>query len=70
VALLALPAITLHSLFGTYSQAKLANVMHVKTLAALLKAQGSRITVNAVHPGCVRTDVTRNMGAVMRFLNR
>ena len=58
-----------YSLFGTYSQAKLANVMHVKMLAALLQARKSRVTVNAVHPGCVRTEVTRHMSPVMQFLN-
>lgn len=58
-----------YSLFETYAQSKLANVMHVKMLAALLKVQGSRVTVNAVHPGCVRTEVTRNMPYLMRLGN-
>jgi retinol dehydrogenase-12 len=34
-----------------------------------MKAQGSKVTCNAVHPGCVNTEVTRNMSPVMRFLD-
>jgi len=56
-----------YSLFGTYSQAKLANVMFMRTLSAMLSKGGSRVTVNCVHPGCVRTDVTRHMNAFMRI---
>ncbi len=58
-----------YSLFGTYSQAKLANVMFMKELQRRLELVGSRVTCNAVHPGCVRTDVTRNMNAFMRIGN-
>ena len=31
-----------------------------------MTAKGSGVTCNAVHPGCVRTDVTRNMSFIMR----
>ena len=31
-----------------------------------MTAKGSGVTCNAVHPGCVRTDVTRNMSFFMR----
>lgn len=31
-----------------------------------MTAKGSGVTCNAVHPGCVRTDVTRNMSYLMR----
>ena len=31
-----------------------------------MKASGSSVTCNAVHPGCVRTEVTRNMSFLMR----
>ena len=34
-----------------------------------LLAKGSKVTCNAVHPGCVRTEVTRNMNLLMRVLN-
>lgn len=34
-----------------------------------MRAKGSRVTCNAVHPGCVNTEVTRNMGSIMRFLD-
>ena len=34
-----------------------------------LWAKGSKVTVNAVHPGIVRTDIPRNMSPLMRSLN-
>jgi len=55
-----------YSMFPTYSQSKLANVLFVKELAKRLKAEGSKVTVNAVHPGCVRTDFTRHMSIFLR----
>jgi NAD(P)-dependent dehydrogenase (short-subunit alcohol dehydrogenase family) len=56
-----------YSLFATYSQAKLANCMFAIELQRRLSEAGSRITVNVVHPGCVRTEVTRNMPFFMRW---
>ena len=41
----------------------------MKELQRRLEVVGSRVTCNAVHPGCVRTDVTRNMNAFMRIGN-
>ena len=58
-----------YSLFKTYSQAKLANVMFMVELVRRLKLSKSKITCNAVHPGCVRTEVTRNMNAFMQIGN-
>ena len=34
-----------------------------------LRAKNSKVTCNAVHPGAVRTEVTRHMHPVMQFLN-
>lgn len=58
-----------YSLFGSYTQSKLANIMHVKELQHRLALRNSNITCNAVHPGCVRTEVTRNMSTFMRMGN-
>ena len=33
-----------------------------------MNSKGSSVTCNAVHPGCVNTEVTRNLGPVMQFL--
>ncbi|KAF7838296.1 short-chain dehydrogenase TIC 32, chloroplastic-like [Senna tora] len=42
-----------------YSQSKLANILHAKELARQLKARNARVTVNAVHPGIVKTGIIR-----------
>lgn len=42
-----------------YAQSKLANVMHVKEMARQLKARNARVTINAVHPGVVKTGIVR-----------
>eukprot|EP01035_Chromulina_nebulosa_P021222 gene21222-27491_t len=52
-----------YSLFGTYSQSKLANVMFTLELQRRLIAEGSKVTCNAVHPGIVRTEKTPLQGA-------
>ena len=33
-----------------------------------MSLKGSSVKCNAVHPGCVNTEVTRNLGPVMQFL--
>lgn len=42
-----------------YGQSKLANVLFALQLGEYLK--GSRITVNALHPGVINTEIDRNM---------
>ncbi|XP_044265896.1 retinol dehydrogenase 12-like [Tribolium madens] len=42
-----------------YAQSKLANILFTKELAKRL--EGTGITVNAVHPGIVNTEITRHM---------
>ncbi|XP_050478961.1 retinol dehydrogenase 13-like isoform X4 [Bombus huntii] len=51
-----------------YAQSKLANILFTKELANKLKGTG--VTVNAVHPGIVRTEITRYMGIYQNFLGR
>ncbi|MQL77234.1 hypothetical protein Taro_009633 [Colocasia esculenta] len=43
-----------------YALSKLANVLHTKELADKLKRMGANVTVNCVHPGIVRTRLTRD----------
>ncbi|KAK9278949.1 hypothetical protein L1049_028531 [Liquidambar formosana] len=43
-----------------YAQSKLANILHVKELARQLKARNARVTINAVHPGVVKTGIIRD----------
>ncbi|CAL9030496.1 unnamed protein product [Prunus brigantina] len=42
-----------------YALSKLANVLHTKELARRLKEMDANVTVNCVHPGIVRTRLTR-----------
>lgn len=43
-----------------YAISKLANVLHTKELAQRLKEMEANVTVNCVHPGIVRTRLTRD----------
>nr|CAD1821389.1 unnamed protein product [Ananas comosus var. bracteatus] len=43
-----------------YALSKLANVLHTKALAERLKEMGANVTANCVHPGIVRTGLTRD----------
>ncbi|EOY20872.1 NAD(P)-binding Rossmann-fold superfamily protein [Theobroma cacao] len=42
-----------------YAQSKLANILHAKEIARQLKAKNSKVTINAVHPGIVKTGIIR-----------
>ncbi|KAL9375372.1 hypothetical protein Peur_032251 [Populus x canadensis] len=42
-----------------YSQSKLANILHVKEIARQLRARNARVTINAVHPGIVKTGILK-----------
>ncbi|KAF9671619.1 hypothetical protein SADUNF_Sadunf12G0066500 [Salix dunnii] len=44
---------------SAYSQSKLANILHVKEVATKLQARNARVTINAVHPGIVKTGIMR-----------
>ncbi|PWA92438.1 NAD(P)-binding Rossmann-fold superfamily protein [Artemisia annua] len=43
-----------------YAQSKLANIMHTKELAKQMKAIDANVTINAVHPGIVKTGIIRD----------
>ncbi|HMV70097.1 MAG TPA: short-chain dehydrogenase/reductase SDR, partial [Myxococcota bacterium] len=45
-----------------YGQSKMANILFAVELAR--RFQGTARTANAVHPGVIRTNLARNMGAV------
>ncbi|XP_046820174.1 retinol dehydrogenase 13-like [Vespa crabro] len=45
--------------YEAYAQSKLANILFTRELAKKLK--GTQVTVNAVHPGIVDTEITRHM---------
>ena len=54
-----------YSLFGQYAQSKLANILFTTELAKRYPT----IQAHALHPGLVRTDVTRNMPWYLRCPN-
>jgi len=53
------------SMFRTYSQSKLANVLFTYELDRKLKGTG--VAVNALHPGVVRTNLGRDMAGIVRL---
>lgn len=57
-----------YTTFRAYPQSKLANVLFTCELARRLKESGSRIPVNAVHPGEVMTEVNRDLHPAINIL--
>lgn len=49
-----------------YGQAKLANLLFARELGRRFSEQGSERRANAVHPGPIDTNLTRNMNAIAR----
>jgi len=46
-----------------YGQSKTANILFAKQLQENLKKEGAKVTVNAVHPGVIRTNLSRSIPA-------
>jgi WW domain-containing oxidoreductase len=54
-----------YTAWGHYGQSKLANLLFAKELARRLS--GTRQTANAVHPGVIRTNLSRHMPGAANF---
>jgi len=46
--------------FSAYGRSKLCNLLFTRALAKRLAERGSRVTINAVHPGIVASDIVVN----------
>ena len=55
-----------YSSWAAYCQSKLANVLFTRELAKRL--EGTNVTVNALHPGAVRTELQRYASTTFGFL--
>jgi len=49
-----------------YNDSKLANILHAKVLAK--KLEGTGVSVFSLHPGVIRTELTRNFGACVKCI--
>nr|XP_043614191.1 short-chain dehydrogenase TIC 32, chloroplastic-like [Erigeron canadensis] len=59
-----------YSAFYAYGQSKLANALHAKELTRRLKEEGANVTVNSLHPGVIKTNLTRNQGVIASAFSR
>ncbi|KAL6602898.1 hypothetical protein ACP70R_043259 [Stipagrostis hirtigluma subsp. patula] len=55
--------------FMFYNQSKLANILHSCELSRAMKDEGVNISANAVHPGVVKTKISRDMPIADAFMN-
>jgi NAD(P)-dependent dehydrogenase (short-subunit alcohol dehydrogenase family) len=53
---------------GSYPRSKLANMLFVRALSRRL--EGTRVVVNALHPGVISTDLARDYSAPIRLIAR
>lgn len=58
-----------YSSLAAYGQSKLANVLHSNELARHLKEEKLNITVNALHPGAIATNLFRHIGLLNGIMN-
>ncbi len=56
-----------YNIWSNYSQSKLANILFTQELQERLDSKKSKVICNSVHPGCVMTEVTRDMDYWMRL---
>ncbi|KAK9079645.1 hypothetical protein SSX86_001318 [Deinandra increscens subsp. villosa] len=61
---------TSYSSMNAYGLSKLANILHAKELARLLKEEGVNITANSLHPGLIDTEIFRGYSIFSAIYNR
>ena len=52
-----------YSKWDAYGQSKLANILFTRELAKRL--EGTGVTANSLHPGVIKTELSRNLGTLM-----
>lgn len=52
--------------FSAYAHSKLANMLFMRELSRRLK--GTQVTVNAVHPGAVKTDISKDSSMILALM--
>lgn len=57
-----------YSPFRNYGQSKLANILFTRELSK--KLAGTKVTANSLHPGSVKTELTRHTTEVSILLNK
>jgi len=50
-----------------YAASKVCNILFTRQLAKKLKSMGGSVTVNALHPGAIRTEILNTFGLWMRL---
>lgn len=57
-----------YSEFLCYCQSKLANILFTRELSK--KLEGTGVTANALHPGAINTELSRNIGNISILLHK
>mmetsp|Transcript_6489 Transcript_6489/g.16104 ORF Transcript_6489/g.16104 Transcript_6489/m.16104 type:complete len:304 (-) Transcript_6489:3933-4844(-) len=57
-----------YSRWGAYGQAKLSNLLFAKELDRQFREEGVKVTVNAVHPGVINTELGRSLPSIFKPL--
>lgn len=57
-----------YSEFFSYCQSKLANILFTRELSK--KLEGTGVTANALHPGAINTELSRNIGNISIIFNK
>ncbi|KAL1568245.1 NADP-retinol dehydrogenase [Salvia divinorum] len=52
-----------------YAKSKLASILHAKKLSRQLKAKGANVTINSLHPGIIKTEISSDYRVISDFVH-